>query len=160
MLKKTIFFCLILFNYQIVCAQNAKIIKFDELQNLLDTKSDSIYVINFWATWCAPCVKELPAFENLIVKYSSKKLRIVLVSLDFATQFEKKVLPFLHKKQIKSEVWLLNELDYDTWIGKVDQNWQGNIPFTLIFNNKQKTRLSIDKAVDEKELEKIILPLL
>src|SRR5690606_6809447 len=46
-------------------------------------KNDSIYVINFWATWCKPCIKELPAFEKIASEYADKKVKVLLVSLDF-----------------------------------------------------------------------------
>ena len=88
------------------------------------------YVVNFWATWCAPCVKELPHFEQL--NSENKKLKVVLVSLDFKTQYETALLPFLKKEQIQSEVVLLTDKDYNSWLPAVDKDWSGSIPATLI----------------------------
>ena len=45
--------------------------------------SGKVYLIDFWATWCKPCIKELPAFEELNARYQDKGLKVVLVSLDF-----------------------------------------------------------------------------
>jgi len=94
-------------------------------------------VVNFWATWCAPCIKELPYFEKL--NSENKQVKVVLVSLDFKNQFESKLVPFLKKKSIKSEVVLLTDKDYNSWLPKVDNEWSGSIPATLIIKNGKKT---------------------
>jgi len=87
-----------------------KVFKYDELEAYLKNKDDSkTYVINFWATWCAPCVKELPYFESLNANYTNKNVEVILVSLDFPKQIETKLIPFLKKKALKSEVVVLNK---------------------------------------------------
>ena len=100
--------------------------------------NDSVYVINFWATWCAPCVKELPYFEELNEKYSNKSFKQILVSLDAPKKLESKVIPFIEKNNIKSEVVLLADGKYNSWIDKVDPRWSGAIPITLIIKGKEK----------------------
>lgn len=97
---------------------------------------NTTYVVNFWATWCAPCVKELPHFEQL--NSENKKVKVVLVSLDFKDQYESKLLPYLKKKAIASEVVLLTDKDYNTWLPQVDKDWSGSIPATLIIKNGKK----------------------
>lgn len=112
---------------------------YNELKPLLEKQDDKVYVINFWATWCAPCVKELPAFEKLNATYSSKNVEVLLVSLDFPSHIEKKLKPFLKKKNLKSKVVLLNDINEDSWIKAIDSTWSGAIPATLIYNkNKRK----------------------
>lgn len=116
-----------------------KVVTFDNYATLEKTvfgDKNAIYVVNFWATWCAPCVKELPHFEQL--NSENKNLKVVLVSLDFKNQFESKLLPFLKKKSIKSEVVLLTDKDYNTWLPMVDKDWSGSIPATLIIKNGQQ----------------------
>ncbi len=105
---------------------------------LENTSADSTYVINFWATWCAPCVKELPYFEELNEKYSGSAFKQILVSLDSPKKIESKVIPFIKKKSIKSEVVLLADGKFNSWIDLVDPRWSGAIPITLILKGDQK----------------------
>ena len=118
-------------------AQNVRIFEnYATFQKEILNDKNTIYVVNFWATWCAPCVKELPHFEKL--NSENKKVKVVLVSLDFKDQFESKLLPFLKKKNIKSQVVLLTDKDYNTWLPMVDKEWSGSIPATLIIKNEKK----------------------
>ncbi|WP_317046884.1 TlpA disulfide reductase family protein [Olleya aquimaris] len=129
-----------------------KIFNFEELENYLATKDKTkTYVVNFWATWCAPCVKELPYFEKLNKEYSNKKVEVILVSLDFPKHLETKLKPFLNKHKLKSEVILLNDVDSNTWIPKVNKDWSGAIPATIIYN--QKKTIFYERSFEYKELE-------
>lgn len=110
--------------------------KYDDLEKSIITNSNTIYVINFWATWCAPCVKELPHFEKLNAE--NKNVKVILVSLDFKDQFETKLLPFLEKKNIKSEVVFLSDKNYNDWLPKVDKDWSGSIPATWLVHGNKK----------------------
>ena len=116
--------------------QNNKIeiVNFDELYKSIDLSSNNTYVINFWATWCRPCVKELPYFEYVNNKYSDKNVKVLLVSLDFPSQIESKIKPYIFTKKIRSKVLLLDDPDLKTWIPKVSNKWGGGIPATLIVN--------------------------
>ncbi len=113
-------------------------INFEELQPLLQKSNDTTYVINFWATWCKPCIKELPAFEKLNKNYSDQKVKVLLVSLDFPKQLESQVIPFVEKRDIISEVVLLNDPDANSWIPKVDTSWTGAIPATLMYTKQHR----------------------
>lgn len=114
------------------------IYNFESLKPLLYTNSDTIYVINFWAMWCAPCVKELPYFEELAKKYKGEKIEVLLVSLDFPKDVETKLKPFLKEKNINNKVVLLDDPDSNSWIDKIDPNWSGAIPFTIVFNKEKR----------------------
>ena len=105
---------------------------FEDLEPLLHLDNDTTYVINFWATWCGPCVKELPYFEALTKKYQGEPVKVVLVSLDFEKHIDRKVLPFLNKKEIVSEVIVLLDGKANRWIDKVDPSWSGAIPITYV----------------------------
>lgn len=106
---------------------------FDKLQYIFEQKNDTTYVINFWATWCAPCVAELPYFENLTDHYKNEKIKVILVSLDFEKQITKKLIPFIEKNKIKSEVIVLTDGKSNEWIGKVNEEWGGAIPVTYFY---------------------------
>lgn len=124
----------LLFHFLKPTTKAVPVVKFDYVERLLQNKSDTTLVINFWATWCVPCVHELPAFDSVSDYFSNQKVSVILVSLDFISQYESRLKPFVEKNKIEQEVVLLNEPDYDTWINKVDPVWSGAIPATLILN--------------------------
>ena len=136
-MKYLLFLIFPLFFSNTILAQNVVVFdNYSTLEKEILSDKNTIYVVNFWATWCAPCVKELPHFEKL--NSENKNVKVVLVSLDFKEQFESKLLPFLKKKSIKSEVVLLTDKDYNTWLPIVDKDWSGSIPATLIVNKGKK----------------------
>ncbi len=136
--------------------QDVKKIGIPELEKILKSPDDKLFVVNFWATWCAPCVKELPLFEKAAGKYDKSKVSFLLISLDFPSQIEKQLIPFLKKNNISLDVTVMTNLDYNSWIDKVDPSWHGNIPATLFFNNQKKKRHFHAGEVDGNELEKLI----
>lgn len=123
------------------------------IKDLLEKKSDTTYIVNFWATWCAPCVAELPGFESVNAKYKDQKVKVVLVSLDFTKQVEKSLLPFIQRKKLQSTVLHLSDPDANAWISKVDENWSGAIPATLIYNGAKNLRKFYERGFTEEELK-------
>lgn len=115
-----------------------EILTFEQLAPRLSTQSDTVFVVNFWATWCGPCVAELPHFEKLQEQNKDQKFKLLLVSLDNKNVVATKVTPFIQKKNLTAEVVVLAEKDPNKWVDKVDESWTGSIPATLIFNNSQK----------------------
>lgn len=112
-------------------SQSFKTVRLDEVVGLIESTNDTLYVVNFWATWCMPCVRELPYFEESGVTYQDHELRIILVNLDFKKDIEKKLIPFLEKYKLKSPVWFLDESNPNYFISKIEPDWSGAIPFTL-----------------------------
>lgn len=138
MLKKIlILFSWILFAQQIFAQNKVAVVNFAQLEPMLQRENDTIYVVNFWATWCRPCVAELPFFEELTEKNQKNPLKVVLVSLDFGTQLESKLIPFLRKNKIKSFVVLLSDKNANAWIQKINPSWSGAIPATLCYKGKK-----------------------
>jgi len=109
---------------------------FDGFEYLLQFEDEKTYVVNFWATWCKPCVKELPYFEALRENYKDKGVEVILVSLDFPEKLESHVLPFIEKHKLKSTIVLLDDVDSNRWIPLVSEEWSGAIPATIIYNKK------------------------
>ncbi len=110
-------------------------VNFEQLSPRLHMNNDTIYIINFWASWCNPCIKEIPDFEKINAEYKNKKVKMILVSLDFPHQLESKVIPFIAEHQIKAEVVLLFDTNANQWINEVSSKWSGSIPATLIYKN-------------------------
>ena len=122
-------------------SEKVKIIKFEHLRKMMNHVSDTTLVVHFWATWCKPCVEELPNFEKLSREYATKKIRFVMVSMDFSKDINDKVIPFVTKNNINSEVVLLDEPDYNAWIDDIDKEWSGTIPATLMLNLTMRKRI-------------------
>ena len=133
-------------------AQRVAVLKFADLQRRLARPTDTTYVVNFWATWCGPCVQELPDFERVRAAHAGEKVKFVLVSLDYLSQLDKKVKPFVQRRGLQAEVLLLDETDPNTWLQQVDKHWSGSIPFTLIYNNQAKKRATFEQPLTAVEL--------
>ncbi len=118
-----------------VANTDLEVYDFNGFQKFLQKKDDKVYVVNFWATWCAPCVKEMPYFEKLNQEYKEDNVEVLFVSLDFPHLYESKLKPFIKDKNIKSKVVALNDVDMNTWIPKVNEKWSGSIPATIIYKN-------------------------
>ena len=138
-----------------VSAQQAKVIKLAELQELINSKNDAgVKVINFWATWCAPCVKELPLFEK--VNQENKNVKVILVSMDIDLDPDvQKVQKFIDRKKILSQVYILDEHNPDVWINKIEKEWSGALPATLLIGTNGKRKF-IERELHEGELESFI----
>lgn len=130
---------------------------FDALAPIFQQQSDTTYVINFWATWCKPCMEELPYFESLTKKYTDEKVKVILVNLDFENQLTTKLLPFIKEKDLQSSVMVLLDPDSNDWMNKVDPQWSGAIPITIFY--KQQQRAFYEAAFDTfEELEEKLQP--
>ena len=128
-----------------------------QLTSRIHQAGEATLVINFWATWCKPCVEELPCFEQLREQYAEKNVQILLVSLDFKSQLEKKLIPFLKAQQLKSEVVLFADQDVNTWIPYIYEEWDGAIPVTLIVKGRQKA-FNLGKFESYTDLEAFVVP--
>jgi len=113
------------------------VIDFEGLQKGIEKQNDTLYVVNFWATWCKPCVAELPFFERASGLNNDKAIKILMVSLDFKSDLER-VSAFIQKKQIRNEVVLLSAGNPNSWIDLIDPSWSGAIPATVFYKNKIK----------------------
>ncbi|GAA4292806.1 TlpA family protein disulfide reductase [Aestuariibaculum suncheonense] len=139
-------------------SKDLKVYDFKGLEPLLNKKDGKVHVVNFWATWCVPCVKELPYFEQLQKAYAHKNVEVLLVSLDFPHQYDTKLKPFINERKIQSQVVALDDADMNAWIPKVDASWSGSIPATIIY--KDDERQFFEQSFTFEELEKQVKPFL
>ncbi|WPP51233.1 TlpA family protein disulfide reductase [Catalinimonas niigatensis] len=113
-------------------AQQIQSYSFAELEEKISTEvQKQLLIVNFWATWCAPCIKELPYFEKLAEEFPKADFKVLLVSLDMEKE---KAVNFSKKKQLQSEVAFLDEVDFNAWIDKISAEWSGAIPATLMIS--------------------------
>ena len=116
-----------------------KVYNFNALESQLHRDGDTTFVVNFWATWCAPCVKELPHFERLGSEFQKDNVKVLLVSLDFRKHIKSKLIPFILDRKLESEVVVLDDPDANEWIDRVSTSWSGAIPATLIYRGNRRS---------------------
>lgn len=139
-----------------VRAQNIPFIQKETLQQWLNADTDTVYVLNFWATWCAPCVEELPAFEKLHKEYGPKKVKVVLISTDFKRNVESKLKPFVKRKNLQSLVVFMDEPNPNNWVNMVSPEWSGALPATLIVYKRKNIALFFEKQLNYETLEEMM----
>lgn len=140
--KKNSFLILFFFFAISLFAQKPAVYKIDDLLKRIHNNSDTIYVVNFWATWCKPCVQEMPEFESFYRQNKPALVKIILVSMDFKEDLDKKLVPFLEKNKYSSEVVLLDEVNGENFINKINKKWGGAIPATYFtYKNKKKEEI-------------------
>jgi len=150
-IKKTLFF-FILINYVSFCqSTEVKTVNYNELKPLINKSGEKTYVVNFWATWCAPCIKEIPYYEEL---NKNPLIDVLLVSLDFPNHIFSRLIPFIKKNKIQSEVILLNDSNENYFISEINSDWSGALPATIIYNKKK--RVFFEKSFTKDELFKLV----
>lgn len=117
---------------------------------------DSTYIINFWASWCGPCVKELPEFTKLQERYAGKPVKVLLVSFDFPDSYPDKLEAYVSRKKIVPEVVWFGETNATEFIPKIHSEWSGGLPGTMIVNSKATFKVFLEKMVTEEEIGTIV----
>ncbi len=146
-----VFICLIVFTQLQAQNQHIRKVKIDDLMKIIDTSSVPL-VVNFWASWCGPCIKEIPWFEKSVAEFSEQKVKLLLVSLDFAEDYPKGIADFAKKNKYTSTIVWLDETNADVFCPKIDQQWDGAIPVTLMVNKKKGYRKFFAQQLPEQRL--------
>lgn len=152
---KKIIFCTILF-FVCVVTQSQVIAKWKitDFEKYVSTAKENVLVINFWATFCKPCVAEIPNFISTVKKHSADSVKLMLVSLDLKSEYPKKIMAFASKRKFKTNIAWLNETDADYFCPKVDAKWSGSIPSTLFINKQTGYHAFFEEELSAKEFEK------
>ena len=122
--------------------QDLKLVSFKELEKALTSGPDTVKVVNFWATWCKPCVEEIPYFVSAQNEWKDKKVRFIFVSVDFLSQTPK-VKEMINRLSLTGTLLQLNERGSE-WIDQLDKNWSGAIPYTILFSPNGEKREHYD----------------
>ncbi|MFZ4056584.1 MAG: TlpA disulfide reductase family protein [Ferruginibacter sp.] len=134
-------------------AQDVPSIKAKALAQLYNQPNDSIYVINFWATFCKPCIEEMPYLQSIAAKYASQKVQLLLVSVDQKSVYPTQLKTFVNTHQISAPVLWLNETNADYFCPIIDEKWSGSIPATLFIKPSTGKRIFVEAELTEKEFE-------
>ena len=137
-------------------AQAVPAYKAETLMKRVANGGDTLFVINFWATWCGPCIRELPEFQKLAERYEGKPVKILLVSLDFKNDYPEKIEKFITRKKLQHEVLWLNETNANEFIPKIENEWQGSIPATLLLSPSKNYRRFYEGMVKSEQLSVLI----
>jgi thiol-disulfide isomerase/thioredoxin len=140
-------------------AQEVKSVRITELEKTIK-ESQGPMIINFWATYCVPCVEEIPYFQEEVKKHEKDGVKLLLVSLDMKSSYPAKVTDFATKRNFTAPKLWLNETDADYFCPKIDPKWSGSIPASLFINNKTGYRKFIEAEMTQEELQKEIAALL
>ena len=153
------FFTAFILLLSVINAQEIPKWKITKLQSYIK-ESKSPIIITFWATYCKPCVQELPYFQELVKKYESAGIKLLLVSLDFEQFYPEKIKRFADKQKYTAPIVWLNESNADYFCPKIDSSWTGVMPATVLVNNKTGYRnffeAQISKEKMEMEIKKLI----
>jgi thiol-disulfide isomerase/thioredoxin len=133
-------------------SQRIKKVKVTEVEEYVKN-SDHPIVLNCWATWCAPCIEEIPYFMETVKKYSDQKVELLLVSLDFATSYPNKIQELIKKKKFDGTFFWLNETNADYFCPKIDPKWDGTLPSTLFVNPKTGYRRFFGRPMTDRQVE-------
>lgn len=150
---------ILIFTCNLSFSQQIKKVKIDDVIKMIDTATAPL-AINFWASWCHPCVEELPWFEKTIAGLKDQKVKLILVSLDFANDYPKKITNFVKKKGYKSTVVWLDETNANEFCLKIDSSWMGNIPVTIMVNNRKQYRKFYGQQLNEESLKQALQKLI
>lgn len=130
-----------------------------ELAGLLKAAQGKIVVLNFWATWCPPCVEEMPALASFYNATSREEVVFLSLSADDPATANTTVQEFMHKHDLPFDVHVLAERDPDALTSALGGEVSGALPTTLIFNRKGQRVLTHDGIITQAELNEAIRPL-
>jgi thiol-disulfide isomerase/thioredoxin len=126
--------------------------KIGELEAFIKN-SEKPTVVNFWATFCKPCIEEIPHFQKLVRQYEKDSVQLLLVSLDLKEMYPEKIKTFAEKFKFNEPIIFLDETNADIFCPAVDEKWSGAIPASLFINNKTGYRKFFEQEMSEQKFE-------
>ncbi len=157
---KRIFIIVVSFFFITSCyAQEIKKVKIHELEKIIaETKSPLI--VNFFATWCKPCIEELPYFLQEFNSHKNDSLQLLMVSLDFKDFYPQKIFSFAKKRKVTAPIVWLDETNADVFCPKIDSAWSGGIPASLFINSATGYKSFYEGQINHEQLKEKIKALL
>lgn len=128
--------------------------KITDLEKYIQQSGKSI-VVNFWATWCEPCVEELPWLLEAAEK-NAANFTLLLVSMDMKRDYPSKIARFIKEKGINTQVVWLDETNADYFCPRIDKSWSGSLPATYIVDKKNGKTSFYEKAFKKQEIERLL----
>jgi len=127
-------------------------VKIDDLKKVYTKPNDTTYIVNFFATWCGPCMQEMPILNKFYEEHKNTATQLIFVSLDNIGTIKK--LPAKMKKLgVQAPVYVLNESTDFSWLARIDKRWQGSIPATMVINNSKNIKAFFETPLEKGQLE-------
>ncbi len=128
----------------------------DALAVLHTNATGKVRLVNFWATWCAPCVAEFGELVTIDRIYRIRDFEMTTVSVN-APDEQARVLAFLKKQEASNKNLLFASNDRDKLINAFDPQWQGAVPFTVLIDDKGKVVYREDGSLDMVAIKRAIV---
>jgi thiol-disulfide isomerase/thioredoxin len=154
MFKRIFFFPLLLLSFAAFSQEIKKIKITDLAKTIAETKTPLI--VNFWATYCLPCMHEIPYFQETVKKYEQEGLTIIFVSLDLREAYPAKISSTAKKLKLAYPIAWLDETDADYFCPLIDKSWSGGLPSTLFINPKNNYRKFVEDELTREKFEKVV----
>lgn len=116
------------------------------LHHMIESSRGHVVVLNFWATWCAPCVAEFPDLVRLRDSYIDRNVDVLLVCANDPTEDGAKVREFLASQHVSFKTFMKQSGDDEAFINAVNRNWSGALPATFLFDRNGKVVYSLTGA--------------
>lgn len=145
---------------EVIIPEIPYILETTDFEQLLKQQTGKVVLINLWATWCKPCVKEMPTLEKLHQNYKNKDLKVIALSLDEINQIDTLVLPFWQEMNLSMDNYVIGGTDRGAVVNSFDPLWMGVVPTTYIFDKTGKKIESITGALSYQQFEKKLLPII
>lgn len=128
----------------------------DTIKNILKNNSEKLRLINFWATWCSPCVSEFPELIRINRNFRKRAFEMVTISLD-TPEKSNVVLKFLKQNYASTKNYQFNSDDKYDLIDVVDKDWPGSLPYTIIVKPGGEILYKKLGTIDPLEVRKVIV---
>ena len=157
---KKIIFILILISNISVSQEIVSINNVNDIASIKNENKGKVFAINFWASWCKPCVNEFPALVKLNKNYKGDSFNLIFISLDFKEEVSTKLIPFLQNSGVDYTSYYLETNRPEEIMDYLNKKWDGGIPATFIFDKSGNLQNFIlgerDYEFFEKEIKKLI----
>lgn len=130
------------------------------LEALLDAAAGRVVVVNLWATWCVPCVAEMPELAEFYREHSRAEVAFFAVSLDDPKEMDGAVKKFMEDKELPFPAYVLTERDIDAVSKALRQEIYGALPTTIVYDRKGAVKKMWEGAITREELNVVVKPLL
>lgn len=156
MIKRLLFVFTLMVFVMVANSQSIRKWKIEDVVKSYSKNNDTVYVVNFWATFCKPCIAEIPDFIKIVKKYEKQKVKLLLVSLDLPSYYPAKIAAFAKKNTYHVPIVWLNETNADHFCPVIDPKWSGSIPSTIVVNNKTGYRKFTEGEMSAADFEAMI----
>ena len=136
------------------------LVTLQEVQKALEKNKGKVSIVNLWATWCPPCVAEIPHLSEFYREMDPEKVAFTAISLDDPQSAEKVVPLFQQKKKVPFDILVLKEPDIDALGKLLNKQLSGSIPNTLVYNSQGKLVKFWEGGISKSDLEGVVKPLL